>query len=72
LDKEITFLTYLVLTLVVAICIMTYLYDYMSYLYLEHQLLVNISLIIGIMAGIITSFVIFTLQQHFNKRKIQV
>jgi MFS-type transporter involved in bile tolerance (Atg22 family) len=71
LDKEITFLTYLVLTLVVAICIMAYLYDFF-FPYLEHQLLVNISLIIGIMAGIITSFVIFTLQQHFNKRKIQV
>jgi MFS-type transporter involved in bile tolerance (Atg22 family) len=69
LDKEITFLTYLVLTFVVAICIMAYLYDFL-FPYLEHQLLVNISLIIGIMAGIITSFVIFTLQQHFNKRKI--
>lgn len=72
MDKEITFLTYLVLTLVVAICLMVYIYDYLSYLYLEHQILVNISLMLGIMTGIIVSFTTFTLQQHFNKRKIQV
>ena len=72
MDKEITFLTYLVLTLTVAICLTIVTYYELSYLYLDHQMLVNISLMLGIMTGIIVSFTTYTLQQHFNKRKIQV
>lgn len=72
MDKSTIFLSYLVLTLAVAICLTVMIYYELSYLYIQHQILVNISLMLGIMTGIIVSFTTYTLQQHFNKRKIQV
>lgn len=72
MDKSTVFLTYLVLTLTVAICVTVVVYEELSPLYIEHQTLVNISTCLGIMIGVILSFNVHIIQQHFNKRKIRL
>lgn len=72
MDSESRLLTYAVLTFVVAIAVMIVTYDGISSVLDEHQIITNVSVVLGIMVGIATSLTVHQLQQHFNKRKIQV
>ena len=73
MDSESRLLTYAVLTFVVAIIAMVVIYDGISKVsYVEHQVLTNISVGFAMIVGIATSLTVYQLQQHFNKRKIQV
>tara|TARA_R110000765_G_scaffold235515_1_gene338449 strand:+ start:674 stop:832 length:159 start_codon:yes stop_codon:yes gene_type:complete len=52
---------------------MVVIYDGISKVsYVEHQVLTNISVGFAMIVGIATSLTVYQLQQHFNKRKIQV
>lgn len=73
MDSESRLLTYVVITFVVTIVSMVVIYDGISKVsYVEHQILTNISVGFGMIVGIATSLMTYQLQQHFNKRKIQV
>ena len=72
MDSESRLLTYVVIALAVSIAVMIVTYDGISSVLDEHQIITNVSVVLGIMVGISTSLTVRQLQQHFNKRKIQV
>lgn len=63
-------MTYLVLTFAIAISLMVVIYEELKSTYLEHQMMMNISLSLGIMVGVLVSFVIYTIKNNWTKRKL--
>lgn len=70
MDKSTVFMTYLVLTFAIAISLMVVIYEELKSTYLEHQMMMNISLSLGIMVGVLVSFVIYTIKNNWTKRKL--
>ena len=67
MDKSTVFLTYLVLTFAIAISLTVMIYEELKATYLDHDTMMNISLSLGIMVGVLVSFVIFTLKNHWMR-----
>lgn len=70
MDKSTIFMTYLVLTFAIAISLTVIIYEELKSTYLEHDIMMNISLSLGIMVGVLVSFVIYTLKNNCTKRKL--
>ena len=70
MDKSTIFLTYLVLTFAIAISLMVVIYEELKPTYLDHSIMINISMSLGIMVGVLVSFVIYILKNHWTRRQL--